>query len=166
MKFKPGFTVNFISRYAQVTDNKFRYFKNKEQMISGKQPIIEFHKREIEYAKPYQVNKWSYLKPGTAIAKSKKEDHLFDSMFEVVLKDDEYSHNKKSITNEKKSQSYDSSSSINTNSVFSESSHETARFKQSREASKTISKLHMRRTLTHTGKNSLETSLKAGVKPD
>ena len=37
---------------------------------------------------PYKVNKNSYLKPGSAIAKSGKEDHLFDNMFEVVLNED------------------------------------------------------------------------------
>ena len=57
-------------------------------MITKKPPIIQFHKTAIKYAKPYQVNKKSYLKPGTAIAKSGKENCLFDNMFEVVLKDD------------------------------------------------------------------------------
>ena len=37
---------------------------------------------------PYFVNKASYLKPGSAITKSHKEDVLFDNMFEIVLNQD------------------------------------------------------------------------------
>ena len=42
----------------------------------------------IEICKPYKVNKSSYLKPGSRIAQSGKEDHLFDNMFELTLNDD------------------------------------------------------------------------------
>ena len=42
----------------------------------------------IHEAKPYNLNKDSYLKKGSAIAKSGKEDHLFDNMFEIVLNRD------------------------------------------------------------------------------
>jgi hypothetical protein len=42
----------------------------------------------IEICKPYSVNKKSYLKPGSRIAQSGKEDHLFDNMFELTLNDD------------------------------------------------------------------------------
>ena len=55
--------------------------------VNGK-PICAFRKYIIKHAKPYKVNKKSYLKQGSAIAKSKKEDHLFDNMFEIVLKED------------------------------------------------------------------------------
>ena len=53
---------------------------------------MAFRKTIINVAKPYKVNKASYLKPGSAIAKSKKEDHLFDCMFEIVL-DEDYEDN-------------------------------------------------------------------------
>ena len=60
-------------------------------MARGK-PIIVFRKKIILSAKPYKVNKDSYLKKGSAIAKSRKEDHLFDNMFEVLL-NEEYEDN-------------------------------------------------------------------------
>jgi len=42
----------------------------------------------IEICRPYSVNKKSYLKPGSRIAQSGREDHLFDNMFELTLNDD------------------------------------------------------------------------------
>ena len=42
----------------------------------------------IKAAVPIKVNKDSYIKPGSAIAKSGVEDHLFDNMFEILLHDD------------------------------------------------------------------------------
>ena len=41
----------------------------------------------IKVAKPIKVNKDSYIKPGSAIAKSGAEDNLFNNMFEVILND-------------------------------------------------------------------------------
>lgn len=46
-----------------------------------------FRRKIIGMAKPYYVNKNSYLKPGSRIAKSGVEDELFDNMFEVELKE-------------------------------------------------------------------------------
>ena len=51
-------------------------------------PIVSFRKRLIESVTPYKVNKESYLKRGSAIAQSHKEDHLFEHMFEIVLCED------------------------------------------------------------------------------
>ena len=34
---------------------------------------------------PYKINKSSYLKRGSRIAQSGKEDNLFDQMFEIEL---------------------------------------------------------------------------------
>ena len=87
MKFKPGISLNFIPRYVQMSKRAFRYFRTKQDAASGK-PIVAFRKRIIKIAKPYKVNKSSYLKPGSAIAKSRKEDHLFENMFEIVLNED------------------------------------------------------------------------------
>ena len=86
-KFKPGISMNFISRYVQISERAFRYFKNRNAVYTGK-PIVAFRKRIIESAVPYSVNKNSYLKPGSAIAKSKKEDKFFNNMFEIKLLED------------------------------------------------------------------------------
>ena len=87
MKFKPGFSLNFIPRYVQISERAFRYYKTKQEASKGK-PIVAIRKEIIETAKPYKVNKLSYLKPGSKIAQSKKEDHLFDNMFEIELYED------------------------------------------------------------------------------
>ena len=87
MKFKPGITINFIPRYVQISKRAFRYFKNKSESYTGK-PIVSIRKTIIKSAEPYTVNKGSYLKRGSAIAKSHKEDAYFDNMFEVVLNED------------------------------------------------------------------------------
>ena len=55
---------------------------------------MAFRKRIIKCAVPYSVNKKSYLKPGSAIAKSKKEDKYFDNMFELELLADYEDHYK------------------------------------------------------------------------
>ena len=47
MKFKPGISMNFISRYVQISERAFRYFKNKNAVFTGK-PIVAFRKRIIE----------------------------------------------------------------------------------------------------------------------
>ena len=73
-------------RYVQISERAFRYFKSKDAVYTGK-PIVAIRKRLILTAEPYAVNKSSYLKPGTRMAKSKKEDKFFDNMFEIVLKD-------------------------------------------------------------------------------
>lgn len=85
-KFKPGISANFISRYVQISGRAFRYFKNRGSKY-GK-PLVVFPKRIIESVKPLYVNKNSYIKPGSAIAKTHKEDKLFDNMFEIVLRAD------------------------------------------------------------------------------
>ena len=87
MKFKPGLTVNFIPRYVQISKRAFRYFKSEKDAFSGK-PLVSIRKKIIKNAQPYEVNKASYLKPGSAITKSHKEDKLFDNMFEIVLNQD------------------------------------------------------------------------------
>ena len=47
-----------------------------------------FPKSIIESVTPYRVNKNSYIKPGSKIAQTHKEDKLFDNMFEIVLRAD------------------------------------------------------------------------------
>ena len=87
MKFKPGLTVNFIPRYVQISKRAVRYFKSQKEAFAGK-PLVSIRKKIIKEAIPYEVNKASYLKPGSAVTKSHKEDKLFDNMFEIVLNQD------------------------------------------------------------------------------
>ena len=42
----------------------------------------------IKCAKPIKVNKNSYIKPGSHIAKTGEEDPLFDNMFEIILNEE------------------------------------------------------------------------------
>ena len=79
--------MNFIPRFVQISQRAFRYFKNEQDAVKGK-PIVAIRKKIIDVVKPYKVNKFSYLKPGSRIAKSGKEDHLFDCMFEIMLEED------------------------------------------------------------------------------
>jgi hypothetical protein len=51
-------------------------------------PIVAFRKTIILKATPYTVNKASYLKQGSRVFKSHKEDLLFENMFEIVLTED------------------------------------------------------------------------------
>ena len=102
MKFKPGISQNFIPRYVQISQRAFRYFKNKYEAKTGK-PIVAFRKRIIKSAAGINVNKNSYLKPGSKIAQSKKEDHLFDNMFEILLNEDyEENYNYRDLERAKK----------------------------------------------------------------
>ena len=64
MKFKPGLTVNFIPRYVQISRRAFRYFKNKSDSYAGR-PIASIRKAIIRSAEVIEVNKGSYLKPGS-----------------------------------------------------------------------------------------------------
>lgn len=84
MKFKPGLSANFVNRYVQISSRAFRYFRNRIDAVKCK-PIVAIRKRIIVTAKPYKLNKASYLKRGSKIAQSGKEDHLFDNAFEMVL---------------------------------------------------------------------------------
>lgn len=84
LKFKPGLSANFVSRYVQISLRAFRYFRNAYEARTGK-PIVAFRKKIIQRASRFKINKGSYLKRGSHIAKSGKEDNLFDNMFEVEL---------------------------------------------------------------------------------
>ena len=86
-KFKPGIAKNFVERYVQVSLNAFRYFK-KKQNVEHQKPIVAFRKDVIKCAKPIKVNKNSYIKPGSHIAKTGEEDPLFSNMFEIILNED------------------------------------------------------------------------------
>ena len=67
MKFKPGLSANFISRYVQISHRAFRYFRNRFEAQTGR-PIVAFRKKIIKSAVPYMINKASYLKRGSRIA--------------------------------------------------------------------------------------------------
>ena len=84
MKFKPGFSCNWIGRYVQVSHRAFRYFRNQLDAIAVK-PIVSFRKRIIDNAKPVEINKASYLKQGSRVFKQGKEDNFFDNAFELEL---------------------------------------------------------------------------------
>ena len=87
MRFKPGITKNFIEVFVQVSKRAFRYYRNATDRHTRK-PLVTFRKRKIEGTEPISINKASYVKPGSAIAKSGKEDKLFDNMFEITLRAD------------------------------------------------------------------------------
>ena len=67
MKFKPGLSANFVSRYVQISVRAFRYFRSRYEAQTGR-PIVAFRKRIIKSAVPYRVNTASYLKRGSRIA--------------------------------------------------------------------------------------------------
>lgn len=69
----------------------FRYYRNKLDM-NKKRPIVSFRKRIIEGAVPYQLNKASYLKRGSHVARIGSEDNLFDNVFEIVLNEHYENH--------------------------------------------------------------------------
>ena len=91
MKFKPGLTINFIPRYVQISKRAFRYFRNKSDAYSSR-PLASIRKTIIKSAQTIEVNKGSYLKRGSRVAKSHKEDVLFDNMFEIILNQDYEDH--------------------------------------------------------------------------
>ena len=86
-KFKPGIAKNFVTRYIQVSANAFRYFRTDRNWQHAK-PICAIRKDTIKCAKPIKVNKNSYIKAGSHIAKTREEDPLFDNMFEIILNED------------------------------------------------------------------------------
>ncbi len=65
-KFKPGLSSNFVSRYVQVSQRAFRYFKDKKAAIAGK-PLVSFRKHILKDAVWYSINKQSYLKQGAKV---------------------------------------------------------------------------------------------------
>ena len=86
-KFKPGIAKNFVNRYVQVSANAFRYFRTDRNWQHAKS-ICAFRKDTIKCAKPIKVNKNSYIKAGSHIAKTGEEDPLFDNMFEIILNEE------------------------------------------------------------------------------
>jgi len=86
-KFKPGLSSNFVQRYVQISERAFRYFKDKASSEKGK-PLVAFRRKIIKRASEYSLNKNSYVKPGSRIAKSKLESQLFEHMFEIELNED------------------------------------------------------------------------------
>lgn len=85
MKFKPGLSANFVTRYIQISTRAFRYFRNKVDCTTGRNPLVAFRNKIIVEAVPYKVNKASYLKRGSRIAQSGEEDELFEHCFEIKL---------------------------------------------------------------------------------
>ena len=47
MKFKPGLSANFISRYVQISNRAFRYYRNKLDCRNGRKPIVCFRNKII-----------------------------------------------------------------------------------------------------------------------
>ena len=52
LKFKPGLSANFVSRYVQISQRAFRYFRNRYEAKSSR-PIVAFRKKIIKAAVPY-----------------------------------------------------------------------------------------------------------------
>ena len=74
-------------------------------------PIVAFRKIIILKAAPYTVNKASYLKQGSKVFKSHKEDLLFENMFEIILTEDYednwgYRDQERAISNLKQRQTF------------------------------------------------------------
>jgi len=93
-----------------MSERAFRYFKNQNHSRTG-MPIVAFRKKIILKATPYKVNKSSYLKPGSKVYKSHKEDLLFDNMFEIILAEDYednagYRDQERAVSNLKQRQSF------------------------------------------------------------
>ena len=66
MKFKPGLTCNFISRYVQLSARVFRYYKSKAGCESAfDSPLVSIRRRYIEEIRPIKVNKAAYLHKGS-----------------------------------------------------------------------------------------------------
>ena len=84
MKFKPGLSANFVTRYVQISKRAVRYFKDNLASFS-ENPIVTFKKNQIRAVAPIKINKESYVKKGSKIAQSKQEDILFDNAFEIEL---------------------------------------------------------------------------------
>ena len=47
MKFKPGLSANFISRYIQISKRAFRYFKSRLDAQTGRKPLVNFRNNII-----------------------------------------------------------------------------------------------------------------------
>ena len=84
MRFKPGLSSNFQPRYVQLSYHAFRYSLNKHQSKWGK-PLVAFRRKIITIARPYKVNKNSYLKKGSRVSKAGTEEVYFNNMFELEL---------------------------------------------------------------------------------
>ena len=78
------------SKLVQKCSAVFRQSKKETYKIVRliPKPLVVFPKSIIESVTPYRVNKNSYIKPGSKIAQTHKEDKLFDNMFEIVLRAD------------------------------------------------------------------------------
>jgi len=50
--------------------------------------LTAFRRRIIKAARPYKINKNSYLKSGARVTIKGQEEHLFDNCFELVLTED------------------------------------------------------------------------------
>lgn len=83
----PGVSANFKEVYIQISERAFRYFLNRYNSQYGK-PLSAFRRKIIQSARPYKINKQSYLKPGAMVTQRGREERLFDNCFELVLKED------------------------------------------------------------------------------
>lgn len=90
-KFKPGLSSNFVSRFVQVSQRAFRYFKDRKAAQAGR-PLVSFRKHILKDAVWYQINKQSYLKPGAKVSQSLLEHQLFENVFEIRLREDYEDH--------------------------------------------------------------------------
>ena len=83
VKFKPGIESNFIHRWLQLSTRSFRYYKNHYHSICYlTRPISALPLVAVEKVRVFkiQAEQSNYIR--------KKEQHLYEYMFEVVLKQD------------------------------------------------------------------------------
>ncbi|CDW87864.1 UNKNOWN [Stylonychia lemnae] len=84
-RFKPGIENNFISRWVQVSNNAFRYFRNQYQSFGLNKPIVSIPIRAIEDVSRIEVNTEAFFRKRNV---KEIERTLFQYMFEVYLRDD------------------------------------------------------------------------------
>ena len=87
MKFHPGFSINYVSRWAQVTKTVLRFYKNYHHSVSSfRRPLLAI---PIQYIKDVKECK---IKPKRSNARKvyeKNGKNIYDmNQFEILLEED------------------------------------------------------------------------------
>ena len=61
-RFKPGIENNFISRWVQISNRAFRYFRNHIHAMGSNKPIVAVPKLSIEDVFPIDIDSEAFLK--------------------------------------------------------------------------------------------------------
>lgn len=85
MKFKPGLTVNYMSRWIQMTKKVFRYYRNFYHSASSfTKPLVAIPWEAIKEVKKVQIT----VQPHSNEETNANEASLHSHQFEIVLKND------------------------------------------------------------------------------